>query len=130
MSAQGSRAIRVAGAIKERLSKEMSRHLDDPALSSLTITSVTVTDDLSVAHVFVRLLVGDDDQACRKRAVSQLERATPRLRKALGPGLRLKKLPALRFRYDAGHDASRRVEELLSEIERERATRSSDDPPG
>jgi len=31
----------------------------------------------------------------------------------------LRRSPELRFHYDAGHDASRRVEELLEEIKRD-----------
>jgi len=90
--------------------------LGDPQLAALVITQVEVTDDLGFARIGVRLMVGDEDARRRKDVVRRLERAAPRLRRLLGPALGLRRVPEIRFEYDDGHDASRRVDELLHEI--------------
>ena len=54
------RADRVAGVIRAHLT-ELLGHLGDERLSTLVVTDLSVTDDLSVARVFVRSLAGPDD---------------------------------------------------------------------
>jgi len=97
----------------------MRREVDDPRLAALVITTVDVTDDLQTARIGVRLLVGDDDPKAREKALKSLARGASRLRRLIAPRLELRRAPELRFDYDTGHDASRRVDEILSEIERD-----------
>jgi ribosome-binding factor A len=113
------RPRRVAEQLRLHLTNALSRELADPRLISLVVTNVDVPPDLSFARVSVRLMVGDDDPKQREAAVSTLQRAARRLRSSLAPRLGLRRVPELRFEYDAGHDATRRVEELLAEIARE-----------
>ena len=112
------RPRRVAEQLRLYLTNALSRELADPRLSSLVVTSVDVPDDLSFAHVSVRLMVGDDDPKQRQAAVASLQRAAKRLRSSVAPRLGLRRVPELRFAYDAGHDATRRVEEILAESAR------------
>jgi ribosome-binding factor A len=124
--AEDRRAERVAEAIRTRFAETLQRELGDPLLSSLVVTQVQVAPDLSYARISVRLLAGDDDPKRRQAALRSLKRAGGRIRRALAPELRLRRFPELAFEYDTGHDATRRVEELLEEIARERG--SGDDP--
>lgn len=119
MTTDARRSKRVAETIRAFLSEMLRRSIDDPRLTSLVITDVDVADDLSFAKIGVRLLVGDDDPGGRKAALAHLERASNRIRKALAPKLALRRVPELRFTYDTGHDAARRVDELLAEIANE-----------
>jgi ribosome-binding factor A len=119
MIKDGRRGRRVAELLRSRLSEALRREIDDPELGELVLTSVEVTDDLSVARIGVRLLVGDEDEKKRRRVLKHLHRAGGRLRRAVAPRLELRRAPELHFAYDSGHDAARRVEELLREIERE-----------
>ncbi len=128
MSAEGRRGKRVAELIRMHLSAALSRELGDPKLSSLVLTSVEVTDDLQSARIGVRLLIGDQDPKERKAAMTRLERASGRLRRLVAPRLELRRAPELRFHYDAGHDASRRVEEILHEIEVENESQKKKQP--
>jgi ribosome-binding factor A len=120
VSSDGRRGKRVAELIRIHLAECLRREIDDPRLSALVLTSLEVTDDLASARVGVRLLIGDDDPKQRKAVLGRLERASGRLRRLIAPRLELRRAPELRFHYDAGHDATRRVEELLHEIESER----------
>lgn len=119
MSGGGIRAKRVAESIRAHLTTLITRELADPRLADVVVTHVGVPDDLGIAWVSVRRLIGDDDPRARQALLSALRGASARLRRALGPAVRLKRVPELRFEYDTGHDAVRRVEELLREVQDE-----------
>jgi len=114
----GRRGKRVAELIRSHLAELMRREMDDPRLGALVITTVEVTDDLQTARIGVRLLVGDDDPKARAATLKSLARGASRLRRLVAPRLELRRSPELRFHYDTGHDASRRVDEILNEIKR------------
>jgi ribosome-binding factor A len=119
MTTDGRRAKRVAELIRAYLAELMRRAVDDPRLAAVVITTVEVTDDLMSARIGVRLLVGDEEPKTRALVLKSLTRGAGRLRRLIAPQLELRRSPELRFHYDAGHDASRRVEELLYEIKSE-----------
>jgi ribosome-binding factor A len=102
--------------LRAYLAELMRREVDDPRLSAVVITTVEVTDDLMSARIGVRLLVGDEDPKIRAVVLKSLTKGAGRLRRLIAPRLELRRSPELRFHYDAGHDASRRIEELLHEI--------------
>jgi ribosome-binding factor A len=127
MNSDGRRGKRVAELIRAHLADLMRREVDDPRLAAVVVTTVDVTDDLMSARIGVRLLVGDEDPKKRAGVLKALASGAGRLRRLIAPKLELRRAPELRFNYDAGHDASRRVEELLHEIQREGASRAPDD---
>ena len=116
MKGDGRRAQRVAHALREYLSEALSREIGDPRLTSVVVTDVKVPDDLSIARIGVRLLSGDDDPDARRATLKALRGAASRIRRGVGPRLGLRRVPEIAFSYDTGHDATRRVEELLREI--------------
>ena len=116
MSVDGRRGKRVAELLRAYLAELMRREVDDPRLAAVVITTVDVTDDLMSARIGVRLLVGDEDPKIRAVVLKSLTKGAGRLRRLIAPRLELRRSPELRFHYDAGHDAARRVEELLHEI--------------
>src|SRR6478735_4352771 len=129
MTTDGRRGKRVAELLRAHLAELMRREVDDPRLSAVVITTVDVTDDLMSARIGVRLLVGDEDPKLRAVVLKSLAKGAGRLRRLIAPRLELRRSPELRFHYDAGHDASRRVEELLHEIEEEERARSTANEP-
>ncbi len=122
----GLRGRRVAETIKHHLTDALARELMDPRLANLVITDVEVPDDLGMARVLVRRLVGDDDPQGRKATLRALSRVAGRLRRSLAPRLGLKRVPELRFAYDTGLDHARRVDELLREIAEEQSEQDED----
>lgn len=126
MTADGLRARRVAEAIRAHLTRMLAEKIEDPRLAGVVVTRVSLSDDLGVAWVFVRTLAGDPEPRIRRGVVRGLERAAGRLKRGLGGAVRLKRLPELRFEYDSGQDAVKRVEELLSEIAEERRDAADD----
>jgi len=119
MSDDPRRTSRIAGLIQARLGEILTRELGDAELTATVITSVEVSRDLSIAHVRVRRLGVGEPPAGRDAFLVRLRRAATRLRRALGPRLGLRRVPELRFTYDAGPDRQARVDELLAEISRE-----------
>ena len=117
--APGIRSRRVAQRIRDVLSSSLSRSIDDGRLHDVMITEVTCSDDLGLATVKVRNVLREPDPRGQRRALAALERARGRLRRDLGRALSLERVPELRFVFDSGPDALRRVEELLGEIHRE-----------
>jgi len=119
MTTDGRRGKRVAELLRAHLAELLRREVDDPRLAAIVLTSVDVTDDLMSARIGVRLLIGDEDPKTRVLVMKSLSKGAGRLRRLIAPRLELRRSPELRFHYDAGHDASRRVEELLHEIRTE-----------
>src|SRR6476646_605759 len=115
------RAVRVAERVREEIARALMRDLDDPRLALAVVIRVEMPDDLSLARVMVRLASGGEDEAAQKRLLAGLNAASGLLRKRVGQNVGLRRAPELRFHYDAGQDASTRVEELLAEIDLDRA---------
>jgi ribosome-binding factor A len=116
----GRRPKRVAELLRSHLTELITRDLGDEKLSLLVITSLEISDDLSLARILVRKLGDDGSEKGRKDLVRSIGRAAPRLRRALGPRLGLRRVPELRFEYDLGQDKAQRVDEILAEIASER----------
>jgi ribosome-binding factor A len=114
------RARRVAQSIKKVVTDFLARDVGDPALAGVVVTDVELTADLGLATIKARLFAGGDDAGQRRVVMKSLARAGGRLRRHLGSALRLKRVPEIRFVYDVGADAARRVEELLADIAREK----------
>jgi ribosome-binding factor A len=110
------RATRVAERLRQELWTAL-RDLRDPRLAGVLVTRVEVTDDLSLANVFVRRELGYDPAAV-KATLKSLGGAQKRLRRAVAQALALRHTPALRFFYDEAPDAVSRIEELLIEVKK------------
>ena len=119
--AQGHRPDRVGEQIREELSELLARGaVHDPGIGFITLTRVQVTPDLQLARVFYTSL-GDQKQL--KDTARALERATPFLRRQIGGGLRLRRVPELEFRFDQSIANQDRIEQILHEIHEEDARR-------
>lgn len=114
MNQDGRRGLRIAEIARAEFARAVQRRIDDPALTTLMIASVQVSDDLQVIDFGVRFPGVDVKE--QKQRVERLRKALPRLVREIVPRLKLRRAPEFRLRYDAGADASVRVEELLREI--------------
>jgi ribosome-binding factor A len=91
--------------------------LKDPRLEFVSVTRVSVTQDLRYARVYVSQLGDDIDKA---EVISALEHAGGYLRYNLGQRIKLRFLPELSFLFDDGLIASQRMNQLLDELQAER----------
>ncbi|MGB5682826.1 MAG: 30S ribosome-binding factor RbfA [Polyangiales bacterium] len=120
MSQKGfRRADRVAERIRSELMDLLLRgSVREPAAKDVVVSAVRVTDDLSIARVYVRVLeeIGADRQ---ESVVEALRRATGFLRRELGHRLQLRHVPTLEFFWDDVVDSALRIESILDEISEE-----------
>jgi ribosome-binding factor A len=116
----------MAGTIRKHLGSELARQAKDPRLGSVYIETVEIAPDLGVIRVGVRSLVAIDDKGRIgiEKALAGLSRG---LRASLGPVLRMRRMPELRFFYDQGQEHRARIEAVLAEIEEEDRTRAAPD---
>jgi len=124
--AHGSRPERIGDQIRAELADLLARHVKDPGIGFVTLTTVRVTADLQLARVYYTVL--GDGQA-RRETARALARALPFLRRQVAGRIRLRRAPELVFQYDETVEKQERVERILREIhdEADRAGRPADD---
>ncbi|MGB5367335.1 MAG: 30S ribosome-binding factor RbfA [Polyangiales bacterium] len=110
------RADRVSERIRSELMELMLRgSVRDPAAKDVVVSAVRMTDDLSIARVYVRVLEEIDSDR-QDRVVEALRRASGFLRREIGHRLQLRHVPSLEFYWDEVVDSALRIESILDEI--------------
>lgn len=97
MPREFSRNQRLGAQILRILSELLRFEIKDPDLGGVSLTSVELTRDLSVAKVYFSLLNPDEQPDA---AGQGLQRAAGFLRKKLGTALKIRHVPELRFQHD------------------------------
>jgi len=110
------RPERIAETLREEIAQIVGYELEDPRLTTVTVTDVRLSSDKRAARVYVTV-AGDEDE--HKSALSALKHAAPYVRKQLGLSLNLPRTPELNFVRDRVEEDGERVDQLLEEIERE-----------
>lgn len=109
MKGSSHRLPRVAELIRMAIS-EILPGLRDPRIGLATITEVKLSADLKHARVYVSVL---GDEEARKKTLSGLTSAAPRIRHQIAERIRLKNTPELVFTYDSSIEYGARIEELI-----------------
>ena len=116
-----SRRQRVADQIQKELARVIQHEMKDPRLGMVTVSAVDVSRDLAYADVFITVLGKDDDKA-REQTLGVLARGAGFLRGRLGKAMKLRIVPALRFRYDVSIERGTRLSSLIEEaVKKDRA---------
>jgi ribosome-binding factor A len=113
MKGRGDRPARVGEKIREELSLLLLRRVNDPGLAPVTVTEVSVTPDLRIAHVNYSALVAKEQRPAVAKA---LRRSSGFLRRELGHLLGLRYAPELQFHYDDSFDRGARIDAILRDI--------------
>src|SRR5687768_1259143 len=92
------RTERVADLIQKTLAQMLLQDMSDDRFRLVTITSVTVSRDLSYAKIYVSVLMDEQDKI--KQTVDALNRASKSLRYHLAHEVDLRIVPELKFVYD------------------------------
>ena len=109
---EARRPERVAEMVLRELSALLMRDLRDPRLRGITLTSVTMTDDLRHGRVYFSHLEGSARAA---EAVAGFRSANGFIRREMGRVLGLRRTPELDFEFDPGLERAARIETLLRE---------------
>ena len=107
------KAEKIAGIIQKEISEIIQFSLKDPKIGFITITDVTVTNDLSIAQIYVSFL----GQKPREEAgMKALERSKGYLRSELAKRMTIRKVPELIFKLDDSLERGNKIERIISEI--------------
>ena len=124
------RTSRVGENVRDALAEVFRHDLKGVNLGFTSITGVDISPDLHYARVFISGLKEDET----KRVISDLQDARGRVRGFLGKRIRLRYTPELEFKYDEAPERGGRIEDLLTQLNKERsvaegagATQSDDD---
>lgn len=118
------RSDRVGDMIRQVIGEMLRRDLNDPRLSSVTLTEVKITEDLKIATVFFSAM-GNPVQ--EEASLHGLRSAAGYIKKRLGRELRLKFVPDLLFKVDHSFDYGKRIDRLIERIQEEEKGNSSPD---
>jgi ribosome-binding factor A len=109
------RPARVADTIKSEIALLLLRKIKDPRLTQVTITNVSVTDDLATARVYYSVY----EDSVIDQAGQGLLKATGFIRSHLAQVLSMRHVPKLLFLYDESLRQQADMEKLFQEIEQE-----------
>ena len=110
------RVEKVQEAIKQELSKMLLMDIKDPRIQFVTITGVELTDDMSIAKVYVSLYGPEKDH---EAAWQGLNKALGFMRTEIAKRIRLRFAPNLILVTDTSMEYSAHIEGLLKKIKEE-----------
>lgn len=117
-----SRMERVNQVFKREISRLiLMGEITDPRVSSVTITYVDVSKDLSWAHVGFSVL--NDGPSAVQAALNGLSSASGRIRRLLSGRVEVRYMPQLKFVYDSSVLENFRMSVKLENIRSERESR-------
>ena len=114
---------RINQLIRRIVTQLLMEESNDPRLTEVTITDVSVNRDTTRAEVYYSI-IGTQDEIMEVQAA--LDGAAGWLRSKMAPGLRLRNLPQLVFIYDPSLAHGARIDEILQQLHNEDA--QPDDP--
>lgn len=117
------RSVRVNELVKREISDILHTVYKDESVY-ITITSVDVSPDLRMAHIYYSVLGGEEKEMHARRFLGKHRKT---LRSQVGKKIVLKYLPQFKFFHDRGLERGTHIIELLEELDAEQ-----DDirPPG
>ncbi len=125
MANEYPRSYRVADHIQRELSQILRFQVKDPRISEmLTISSVVVSKDLSVARVYYTLL----DEAQQEQTYEGLQKCSGFLRRKLSESLTMRSVPTLKFFFDDSVERGNELSALIDQAVNSNTTQASSDP--
>ena len=110
MPREFARHQRLGTQIMRTLSELLRFETKDPRLQGVSLTSVDLSRDLSVAKVYFSLL---EPEASSESALEGLEKAAGFLRGRLGNEIKVRHVPELRFVHDDSAEHGMKISELI-----------------
>ncbi|HCJ66255.1 MAG TPA: 30S ribosome-binding factor RbfA [Elusimicrobia bacterium] len=113
---QRKRVLRIRELLLRMISEIVSS-LKDPRIGFLTITDVTITDDLREAKIFYSVLGNQEE---RNKTAEALVCANSFIRREIASRTDLRRVPELEFVYDESLAQAQRINEILYRLEKEK----------
>ena len=109
------RTDRIGKQIREILGQIALKNIDLSHLGFITFTGVNVSPDLRSAKIFYSVLNPKYSKDELQAAMNDLQKA---FRKYIGPELKIKNIPKLKFYFDESQEYSEKVDKLLKDMKR------------
>ena len=101
------------GKVQDRILQDVNvllrKDMSDIRLRLITVTKVEITDDLSQAKIYWDIF----DTNKKTDAEGALKRALKFFRSELASSLQMRKVPEIKFVYDAQYEAEQKITKLL-----------------
>ena len=110
MPREFGRHQRLGNEVLRALSELLRFETKDPRLDGVSLTSVELSRDLSVARIYFSLLNPDDPP---EPALEGLRRASGFLRSKLGAAIKIRHVPELRFVHDDSAEQGAKISRLI-----------------
>jgi ribosome-binding factor A len=108
-----NRIERIEEEIKRKLSSIIKK-LKDPRIPKLvSITKVQMTNDLSLAKIFVSII---DKTDTKNEAYQALVNAHGFIRKEIGECVHLRRVPEIKFMLDDSTEYALHIEKIIQEV--------------
>lgn len=122
-----NRPERLEDQIQFLISNLIQREIRDPDLGFLTVTAVRLSPDKSQAKVYFTVLPmnGQPHEQQVVATLSILNKSKGFLRSRVAARLTIRRVPELHFIFDESINEGNKIENIFSEIEKERSARSS-----
>lgn len=103
---------RLTGEMKKLISEIIKRDVKDPRISEmLSITDLSITEDLKTAKVYVSIYGESDDPS-----IEALNRAKGFIRKELGRKMKIRTVPELFFEKDFSIENGIYINKLINQV--------------
>ncbi|QRN86311.1 30S ribosome-binding factor RbfA [Clostridia bacterium] len=113
------RARRVSEEIKKEVAKIIRDNVKDPRVGFVTITSVDLSGDLSVAKIYFSVM---GEQNTIDETVAALESAKGYIRREISQRIKLRHVPEIHFLYDHSIEQGTHIDALLEKIKQGEAS--------
>lgn len=107
----------------QRIEKELTKIISntllfkirDKNLQSVTITSVSLTNDMSLLKIYFTHLGKESD----KKVIEAINRSSGFLKKQIAAAKMMRRIPEIVFEYDDIADKAQKLEDIFSKIRKE-----------
>lgn len=104
---------RLNNSFVEQISQILRTEIKDPRINFVTVTAVSITNDLSFAKVYVTVL--DDSE--RNNVLKLLNKASNFIERELSKRVDIRKMPNITFVYDESIEYATNIENIIESIE-------------
>lgn len=111
-----TRTNRVAEQMKKEIGDIVNQKVKDPRIGFVTVTDLTLTNDLQQATVYISVL-GDEQE--KEETLVGLSKAVGFVRTEVGKRVRLRKVPEITFSFDEAHAYGNKIDSILRELNKE-----------
>lgn len=109
------RSVRVADLIRQEVADIIQYRLKDPRVGFVTVTDVTISDDLKHGSIYISIL---NKEACDE-TLKALNASAGFVRSEIGKRVRLRYTPQLVFHLDEVVEEGAKIDRLLNKIKNE-----------